>query len=326
MGQPKYAVSLVSSARTAVGSVWLFLAGLAIENVRVSAQTPDKLASAWAVDTDAESWADQEPPIPSRPCTNFFGLGAEPIDEPLVTDRPDFTESTQAVPFGRFQLEAGYTLTYDRQDDDRLRNHTFPEVLLRVGISPDVELRFGWSGYSLTQLNFQERTDAGRSVGREQWETGANDVDLGLKIKLCDQQDARPALAMLGALTLPTGSANVSPGDVEPALGLLWAYDLNDTFALAGQVILALPTDRGDRFFQTASSLSLGISLTDRLGCYVEYFGFYPNTEDSGAAQTFNGGFTYLIDNNFQVDIRAGMGLDEEADDFFTGLGFAWRF
>ena len=30
---------------------------------------------------------------------------------PLVTDRPDFTESAVGVPIGRVQIEAGYTWT-----------------------------------------------------------------------------------------------------------------------------------------------------------------------------------------------------------------------
>ncbi len=37
----------------------------------------------------------------------------DPMQEPLVTDRPDFTESTEAVPAGHLQLEAGYTFTLD---------------------------------------------------------------------------------------------------------------------------------------------------------------------------------------------------------------------
>ena len=45
-----------------------------------------------------------------------------------------------------------------------------------------------------------------------------------------------------------------------------------------------------------------------------------------GDTQFINGGFTYLITNNFQVDIRVGMGLNDKADDLITGVGFAWRF
>ena len=73
-------------------------------------------------------------------------------------------------------------------------------------------------------------------------------------------------------------------------------------------------------------SLSAALSLSEKLGFYIEYYGFYPNAEHSDAAHTINGGLTYLINNNFQLDWRIGAGLNEEADDFFTGVGFAWRY
>ena len=51
----------------------------------------------------------------------------DPMKEPLITDRPDFTESTEAVPAGHVQLEAGYTFTFDREGSDRTRDHAAPE-------------------------------------------------------------------------------------------------------------------------------------------------------------------------------------------------------
>jgi hypothetical protein len=34
---------------------------------------------------------------------------------------------------------------------------------------------------------------------------------------------------------------------------------------------------------------------------------------------------TYLITNNIQWDLRAGVGLNQAADDFFTGTGISIR-
>jgi len=257
---------------------------------------------------------------------NIFGFAADPIDEPLVTDRPDFTESTEAVPLGRFQLESGYTFTYDREGGERIREQGFPELLLRVGVARDFELRFGWGGYALTEREFQSESRRGRPISPEEHIQGAEDFELGFKLKIHEQRGLIPHLAILGGVTFPSGSPSASSGDVDPSLGMLWAYDLSDDLALAGQFIFATPTDDGDRFFQSAASVSLGAALTDRLGTYVEYFGFYPDAEQSDSSHTVNGGFTYLVDTNFQIDIRAGFGLNEQADDFFTGVGFAWRF
>lgn len=273
---------------------------------------------------DARFTLDDLDEAPSN--VNVFGFSADPIDEPLVTDRPDFTESTEAVPLGRFQVESGYTFTYDREGGERIREQTFPELLLRVGVARDFELRFGWGGYALTEREFQSQSRRDRPISPEEHIQGADDFELGFKLKIREQRGGLPNLAILGGVTFPTGSPSVSGGDVDPLLGLLWAYDLTDEWALAGQFIFATPSDEGTRFFQSAASVSLGVSLSDRLGTYIEYYGFYPDAEQSDSSHTVDGGFTYLVNNNFQIDIRAGFGLNEQADDFFTGVGFAWRF
>lgn len=66
--------------------------------------------------------------------------------------------------------------------------------------------------------------------------------------------------------------------------------------------------------------------LTEKLGAYAEQFGFSPNAEGSDSAHALNGSLTWLIGNNFQIDVRVGAGLNEEVRDFLAGVGFAWRY
>ena len=48
---------------------------------------------------------------------------------------------------------------------------------------------------------------------------------------------------------------------------------------------------------------------------------------DTNRPQNYlNGGFTYLINDDMQWDIRAGVGLNEAADDFFVGSGLSVRY
>jgi hypothetical protein len=249
---------------------------------------------------------------------------AKSIDQPLVTDRPDFTESTDAVPTGRLQLEMGYTFTYSREKGERVRTHIAPEALLRIGLVENLELRIGWDGY-----NWSDRTgsanrsdDAPSDRGSSQ---AGHDVSLGIKYKFFEQDDWWPHLGVIAGVTVPSGSAALSSGDVDPELVLLWAYDVTDRFAIAGNVGLHAPTEDSSRFFQATASLSFAYSLTDRFGTYVEYFGLYPNTRHTDCAHTIATGLTYLVTNDFQLDWRIGAGINEEADDFFTGVGFAWR-
>ena len=58
----------------------------------------------------------------------------EEEEAPLATDRPDFTEASSTVGRGHVQLEFGYTYFQDDEDGTRVRGHSLPETLLRVGM------------------------------------------------------------------------------------------------------------------------------------------------------------------------------------------------
>ncbi len=255
-----------------------------------------------------------------------LGFRAAPLDEPLVTDRPDFTESTDAVPLGRVQLEMGYTFTYDREGDERRRDHSAPEFLARIGIAEGWELRIGWAGYAWTQERQRSETQVGRPITREAWSQGANDMSLGFKVKLAEQRGLIPHLGVIGEISVPTGSAGTGSGDVDPAVKLLWAYELSERLSVAGNINVAVPTEDAHRFVQASGSVTTALAVSERWGAYLEYFGFYPNADGADCAHYVNGGVTYLINDNLQFDWRIGAGLNRAADDLFTGVGFSWRF
>lgn len=265
-------------------------------------------------------------PATSQPVGSCFDEWRAPFDEPIATDRPDFTETTSVVPRGRFQLEGGYTFSYDRVRDNRTRDQTLPEFLLRTGVATDWEMRIGWTGYSLTEDVNTAPNAAGRTRAFYEHDDAGSDMNVGFKRHLLKQSGILPEFSIIGALDLPTGASGKTSGDIDPEIKLLWGYDLTDRFSLAGNVNFAAPTEDQSRFFQSAASVSLAYSATDWLGTYVEYFGFYPNAWGADCAHYLDGGFTFLITDNFQIDLRAGIGLNGEADDLFTGIGFAFRF
>lgn len=303
------------------------LAALASFCVTVCAAAQDAtdgpVAAPPAKRASSREQAEQQAATPSR---NFLGLEADPFDGPIVTDRPDFTEATAVVPRGRVQLESGYTFTANDDDGVRSADHLFPEYLLRVGVVKDVELRLVWLGMSLTESMFGEVNDAGRRVRSIDHQDGAMDLSIGTKYHITDADGLIPDLSVIAELGVPTGSDNKTAGDVEPGVKLLWAYELTERLSLAGNLNLAVLMSERGRFVQPAASLTLGYALAEGVGMYVEYFGLYPNDRGTDAAHYANGGFTFLITDDVQLDIRSGVGLNHEADDFFTGVGLSFRF
>ena len=51
--------------------------------------------------------------------------GGPDLDEPLVTDRPDFTEASSTVGRGVAQLEFGYTYTYNDDAGQAVRTRHY---------------------------------------------------------------------------------------------------------------------------------------------------------------------------------------------------------
>src|SRR6187401_2948654 len=116
------------------------------------------------------------------------------LDEPLVTDRPDFTEAATTVGQGVVQLEMGYTFTGDSSGGERTGNHSFPETLWRIGILADwLEFRIQW--------NYDVERTRGAQLSDTQW--GADDLYLGFKIALTEQQGCLPEVAIIPQMTVP---------------------------------------------------------------------------------------------------------------------------
>lgn len=71
----------------------------------------------------------------------------------------------------------------------------------------------------------------------------------------------------------------------------------------------------------------MGYKLTEKWGTYIEYFGFVPASKDGPNKSFFDGGFTYLVNDDLQLDARAGIGaFNGESPDYFVGIGMSWRF
>ncbi len=140
-------------------------------------------------------------------------------DQPLVGDRPDFTESALAVPTGSLQLEAGVTL----DTSDAADMTTVGELLVRYGIKPGTELRLIVPSY----LSLEP--DGGDKL------TGSGNLAFGFKQQLGHGEDG-PRLAVLSHVTLPTGNDDVTASDTAVDLVLAAEWDLADNIGLGMNV------------------------------------------------------------------------------------------
>ena len=251
--------------------------------------------------------------------TTFSG-GPPGMDEPLESDRPDFTESPLTVGRGIVQLETGYTYTLDNEQGTQFVQHSFPQTQWRIGMLAEwFEFRIFYN-YEIDNFTFPN--------GARQHLQGSDDLELGMKICLTPQEGILPAMGIIPAMTVPSGSPGITEGEVMPKL--LWAYswDLNEKISLGMSTEVERQRDDvGNVFTEFFQSISLEYKITKKLGDYTEWAVFAPSGETVAQTQHYaDGGFTYYVTNNFQLDIEAGVGLNEAANNFFAGSGATLRF
>jgi len=229
----------------------------------------------------------------------------------IVTDRPDFTESPQTVPRGKIQIESGATFTRGGGEKEQ----SLGEVLVRVSLGNRSELRIGVPNYL-------------RLRGGGETAAGMDDAFLGGKWVLREGSGRQPQIALLAGSTLPTGSRRMAERAYQQEAVVAAALDLTDKIALSTNVGFARASSEGARFTQVFASLSVGYSLSEKWGSYVEAYGFNRVQSGGSSQQYFNGGLTYLVNDDFQLDARIGLGLQGGAQsrERFVGFGAARRF
>ena len=240
-------------------------------------------------------------------------LAQESKTEPIVTDRPDFTESTETVPRGRFQLEGGFT--YVR--DGSTRENGLGEWLLRAAVGAKTELRFGVPSY----LGMRSADSSA---------SGFEDASFGFKVKLVEGAEPyglrRPHIAFIGATSVPTGSSAYRENRLQPEGKLCLGWDLSERLGLAANLNYAWRSEGGQQFDEYSGSVSFAYGLTERTGAYLEYFGFAPGNKGGPDTSYLNGGMTYLVTSDYQLDARGGVGLNGRSNDYFIGAGASRRF
>jgi hypothetical protein len=169
------------------------------------------------------------------------------LEEPIVTDRPDFTEAAVTVGKDVLQIEFGYTFAHNDDGGVRDQSHSWGEPLFRYGVLHDwLELRFAVFPVTVSTS----------ALGRTVQSSGAEDIYLGLKFALTGQDGLLPEMAIAPQMTVPTGSRSLSNDRVLPGANLLYAWDINDFLATAGstQVNRAIDGGSGGEYTEIAQS------------------------------------------------------------------------
>lgn len=248
-----------------------------------------------------------------------------PYDEPIETDRHDFTQSSRTVGRGVLQLEYGFLYANKNDGPERENSYGTPELQIRYGLTDRVEFQIRWN-YGFKFIDDEDDLDS------------AEDIRMDFKFETADQRGWCPESAVELRFTAPTGGSDFSTGRVEAGADYIYTWHITEYLALAGSTgvgtnsygdfaFIDPSTNPDDHYLAWSQSVALGAKLTSQSTAYFEWFGIASHGRDEEFNVSFlNFGVDYLLNPNTVLDVRLGWGLTEQSDDIFVGVGGGYRF
>lgn len=224
----------------------------------------------------------------------------------IQTDRPDQTECPFIVPKNYFQFENGFS--YEKTKA-KFTEIVAPTILTRFGINDHFELRL-ITEYVIDKFN-SEKT------------SGLNPVLIGFKARLFEEKGVIPLTSVIAHLSIPkAASKNFTAPFYAPEFRFTMQHTLSDKQSLSYNIGAEWDGETAEPTF--IYTLTTGYSITEKIGGYIELYGFVPQIEKPD--HRFDAGLTYLLNPNHQLDISSGLGLSKTSPKYYFSLGYSFRF
>lgn len=227
--------------------------------------------------------------------------------EPISADRPDQSESAKIIPKGFFQIETGFV--YESENSDNVNSFSY-DFLAKYGVVEDLELRLN-SSY--------------KSLDIHPSRVGFTPLTFGLKYRIYDGNTILPAIGVIAQMQF----AELAASDFKlinnaPAFILLLEKDLSKDLSNSANMLVQWDGIVDKPYY--SYSYSLGYSLSENSNVFVEIYGDV--FSDATPTHKLDFGATYIINDNWCVDISAGKTLTNKRynSDYFYGIGSSFRF
>lgn len=235
----------------------------------------------------------------------------------ISTDRPGQGAPPSIVAPGTVQIEMGVQMTSDatsyEQVETTVRTLSAPTALARFGLLPTMELRLSTEFRNVGTMATPGELDTTIA--------GVSGVGIGTKIGVTAEEGAIPETALLLTAALPVGSEAFHVSNVAPTIIFAMRNGLSGTTSLYYNLGATWDGTNGAGY--GLYNVLLSNALTTSIGVFGEVYGtlatgFRPvHAIDLGAA--------YLLGNNLQLDLYGGIGITDNAPDYFAAGGISVR-
>jgi hypothetical protein len=219
----------------------------------------------------------------------------------INADRPGLADSSGVVGRGAFQVEAGLERDHSGGSID-----LSTPLLLRYGVTKDVELRVEGNGYV-------------HSSGA----SGLAPLSIGAKVHFADS----PSLGVIARVFVPSGTgaqrSHTTNGDVRLAADI----NLSERWAINPNIGVTSNDDGDGRFTAGLAALTVQYNISDHANVFVDGALQSPESRGGAAALTLDAGAVRIIGRNTQLDFSIGWGAHGTTPpNVFWSVGISRRF
>lgn len=239
----------------------------------------------------------------------------------IETDRDSFTPATTTAGYRRLIVESAWSFIDNRAVPD---TNSLPELVTRYGINDWLELRLGWNWEAGGAANAISSGGSDPEVPTENVVERDSQLLFGLKAALTSQADWRPQSAVILQAGTPTYGRDTATSFIGT---YVFGWQLPNRWKWDSAMRYSYDSSEGDHFNIWAPSTVLKIPLGESWAVHGEYFGVFSQGRERDRAQHyFSPGVHYLITRDFEIGIRVGWGLNNQASNFFSNVGAGYRF
>ena len=212
----------------------------------------------------------------------------------IITDRPSQTDSPLVISKGYIQIETGISIDEIQSDINSL---------VRIGIFDGFELRINSNYIINDEISFQKKSSF-------------DDFEIGSKFRLLDKDENNINIGLLTYLSIPTAPEVFSYNEYGFLNKLLFSHNLTIDSEIGYNIGYNKFTNYDGLF---TYSLIYGKTLSS-FSIFFELFG---SSSVNKSILNFDSGLTYLMDDDRQLDLSIGKGLNNDL--FFVNLGLSFR-
>ncbi|MCP4501537.1 MAG: hypothetical protein GY822_16385 [Deltaproteobacteria bacterium] len=232
---------------------------------------------------------------------------APPPSAQDYSSRPGASETTAVLPHGVMLIQTGVAFSSQLSGvEGRSTDNTLavPEAQLRFGIFDWMEARFS-TGYQVTQGSTADAAPVGSISG----------AATGVHIRVLDEGEYWPALALSGDLHLPT--ATLAIRDVEADVRLSFSKSFFDVVGVGSTLQAGWHSSLPTLDYTLAATMNLG----DGVVTFIEVFGHYDAMPLALPSVWFDIGGSLAISNSVALDVYVGVNAMGQPSSYFLATG-----